>query len=707
MKKNTASQIISFQLISTTDGSNVTTGSPKVYVTGDGGAQAERTTGINHEGYGCWSFEVSAADSNYNHVSFTIVLTGAVSQTVNVYPTFPQTGDSFGLIGTTGSGLTSLATQASVNTIDDFLDTEIAAIKAKTDSLTFTVAGQVDANTLKIGGTTQTGRDIGASVLLSSGTGTGQLSFTSGVVKADVETIKTRAVTCAAGVTVLASVGTAATSTAQTGDSFARIGATGSGLTTLATASELALVPKSTGSDTFNATCVGNIKSGLSTQAELDLVPKSTGTVSFNPTALAAVGGAAWDAPIASHLTALTTGALLQDIDNEVDTIHTAILDLAVTGAPLNITANGRTLNAGTTETDTYAATEFSNNSRHILTVNGTTIDVEYLFTLPNAYGVPTSVEIEGYLKESVPAGQDTIALMVYNYVSPGWDTIDTAVFTGITTNGPDVLKTHNLLARHVGTAGGDIGKMRVRFYSNSIESGGTLNIDMINVGYAEAISTSIALILSDTNDLQTQVGTAGAGLTSLPAVTLKNGAHGGAATVLTFKQLAGTNSDAGGSVISLTGSGSGNSHGIIINSTNGKAIALGAVGDAVTIDSSGAKGLVINGAAADIDANITGTLATVTNLTNAPTVGDLTETMKASVNTEVDTALNTAMPASPTAKSPLDYIKRLKFAQCNKLTVNETSGNSEIFDDEDTSFATKNAAFTSLAGVTKREKVI
>lgn len=41
----------------------------------------------------------------------------------------------------------------------------------------------------------------------------------------DVNTIKTQTVTCAAGVTVLASVGTAATSTAQTGDNYARIGA--------------------------------------------------------------------------------------------------------------------------------------------------------------------------------------------------------------------------------------------------------------------------------------------------------------------------------------------------------------------------------------------------------------------------------------------------------------------------------------------------
>jgi hypothetical protein len=44
-------------------------------------------------------------------------------------------------------------------------------------------------------------------------------------LKVDVDTVKTQAVTCAAGVTVLASVGTAATSTAQTGDCYSRIGA--------------------------------------------------------------------------------------------------------------------------------------------------------------------------------------------------------------------------------------------------------------------------------------------------------------------------------------------------------------------------------------------------------------------------------------------------------------------------------------------------
>ena len=51
-------------------------------------------------------------------------------------------------IGAAGAGLTALATQASVNTIDDFLDTEIAAIKAKTDNLPAAPAATGDAMAL-------------------------------------------------------------------------------------------------------------------------------------------------------------------------------------------------------------------------------------------------------------------------------------------------------------------------------------------------------------------------------------------------------------------------------------------------------------------------------------------------------------------------------------------------------------------------------
>jgi hypothetical protein len=55
--------------------------------------------------------------------------------------------------------------------------------------LTPGVAGTPDVNAKLLGGTAQTGRDIGASVLLSAGAGAGQLDFTAGVVKASLAQI--------------------------------------------------------------------------------------------------------------------------------------------------------------------------------------------------------------------------------------------------------------------------------------------------------------------------------------------------------------------------------------------------------------------------------------------------------------------------------------------------------------------------------------
>ena len=48
-----------------------------------------------------------------------------------------------------------------------------------------------EGDAVKLGGTAQTGRDIGASVLLSSGTGAGQISLTSGAVTVGTNNDKT------------------------------------------------------------------------------------------------------------------------------------------------------------------------------------------------------------------------------------------------------------------------------------------------------------------------------------------------------------------------------------------------------------------------------------------------------------------------------------------------------------------------------------
>lgn len=81
--------------------------------------------------------------------STTNITAGVITTVTNLtnLPTMPtdwitSAGLSAGAVTEMQSGL---ATAAALTTVDDFLDTEIAAIKAKTDSLTFTVAGQVDA----------------------------------------------------------------------------------------------------------------------------------------------------------------------------------------------------------------------------------------------------------------------------------------------------------------------------------------------------------------------------------------------------------------------------------------------------------------------------------------------------------------------------------------------------------------------------------
>lgn len=73
-------------MVSTTDGTAVTAGSPTVYYTIDAGTQGTGTGTITHEGNGQWSYAVQQAECNGDHVAFTMALSGAVSVCINVYP---------------------------------------------------------------------------------------------------------------------------------------------------------------------------------------------------------------------------------------------------------------------------------------------------------------------------------------------------------------------------------------------------------------------------------------------------------------------------------------------------------------------------------------------------------------------------------------------------------------------------------------------
>ena len=103
-----------------------------------------------------------------------------------------------------------------------------ASVTTKTG---YQLAADQAVNATKIGGTTQTGRDLGASVLISSGSGAGQLDVTGGVVKANLAQILGTALTETSGYLAAAfkkffNIETPVLTVAsvnQTGDSYAKV----------------------------------------------------------------------------------------------------------------------------------------------------------------------------------------------------------------------------------------------------------------------------------------------------------------------------------------------------------------------------------------------------------------------------------------------------------------------------------------------------
>ena len=129
MKKNVAGQVIGCQMVSASDGSAFT-GSVTVYVTGDAGTQAAGSVGsgaCTHEGNGFHTYAPAQAETNYDHVAFTFTGSGAVPATVQVYTTFPQTGDNYSRLGSPAG--------ASVSADIAAVKSDSAAILLDTDDL--------------------------------------------------------------------------------------------------------------------------------------------------------------------------------------------------------------------------------------------------------------------------------------------------------------------------------------------------------------------------------------------------------------------------------------------------------------------------------------------------------------------------------------------------------------------------------------------
>ncbi len=100
-------------------------------------------------------FADAGYDPSTNKVQGVVLVDTLTTYTGNTV----QTGDSFAIVNSGTHGNAALKTL--IDTIDNIIDTEFPAlvivadaIKAKTDSLTFTVAGDVDCNVQTLGGST-------------------------------------------------------------------------------------------------------------------------------------------------------------------------------------------------------------------------------------------------------------------------------------------------------------------------------------------------------------------------------------------------------------------------------------------------------------------------------------------------------------------------------------------------------------------------
>ena len=97
---------------------------------------------FNSPSSGYHTYAPAQAETNYDLVAFTFTGSGAVPRTVQVWT---RAGDAYTRLGAP-SGASVSADLAAVTSALSTVDGVVDAVKAKTDNLTFSLSGKVDAN---------------------------------------------------------------------------------------------------------------------------------------------------------------------------------------------------------------------------------------------------------------------------------------------------------------------------------------------------------------------------------------------------------------------------------------------------------------------------------------------------------------------------------------------------------------------------------
>lgn len=186
LKQATASQsVLIGPFVDSTDGVTAETGltiaNTDIRLSANGGNMFSKTSGGGtHDEAGWYTITLDATDTaTVGRLQVSVAVSGALP----VFAEFQVLEEAIfdALLGASATGL---------------LPANVTQFGGSNGTF---ASGRPEVNATHLGGTSQTGRDIGASVLLSSGTGTGQLDFTSGVVKANLAQILGTALTETAG----------------------------------------------------------------------------------------------------------------------------------------------------------------------------------------------------------------------------------------------------------------------------------------------------------------------------------------------------------------------------------------------------------------------------------------------------------------------------------------------------------------------------
>ena len=343
--------------------------------------------------------------------------------------------------GTDGLG----ALKSLIDVVDGVAD----GIKAKTDSLTFSVAGNVDANLKYIDDD-----NTPAANLKSVGNA---YTTAKGFSGTDLAAIK--AVT----------------------DALPDAGA----LTSIATAAALTTVD----------TEVGQVKA-VTDQMVFTVASQ------LDVNALAISG----DATAADNLEATYDGSGYTDgFAPATQDQVSAIANISLGGFPVVPEADntGGALKSisfvGVETSGTFASTEAEDGTYHQIDDTGNAIDIVYQFDMDGAR-LGTEIVFKGYLTGVI----NEITVQAYDYVGPDWETRGTI---GGQAGSANISQTFGLLSKHTGVSGADANKCLIRFVCTG-QSNPTLQVDELIVS-AVPLSNSVGYALGSFW-LDTINGTAG-----------------------------------------------------------------------------------------------------------------------------------------------------------------------------------------------------